>query len=76
MDINVRGIVVSNKMNKTIVVGVQRKVKHPIYGKFVKKVTKLFAHDETNLCMVGDIVLIRKSAPFSRKKNWVLVGKV
>lgn len=76
MDINIRGIVVSNKMDKTIVVGVQKKVKHPVYGKFVKKVTKLFVHDETNLCNVGDIVLIKKSAPFSRKKNWVLVDKI
>jgi small subunit ribosomal protein S17 len=63
-------------MDKTIVVGVQRKVKHPVYGKFIKKVTKIFAHDEGNLCNVGDIVLVKKSAPFSRKKNWVLIGKV
>ena len=67
------GLVVSNKMDKSIVVTVERKVKHPIYGKFVKKTTKFKAHDETNTCGIGDKVLIMETRPLSKTKNWRLV---
>lgn len=67
------GIVVSNKMDKSIVVAVKRKVKHPIYGKFVNKTTKFVAHDETNTCDEGDTVRIMETRPLSKSKNWRLV---
>ncbi|QNL51509.1 30S ribosomal protein S17 [Olivibacter sp. SDN3] len=67
------GLVVSNKMDKSIVVAVERKVKHPIYGKFVKKTTKFKAHDEANTCGIGDTVLIMETRPLSKTKNWRLV---
>ena len=67
------GVVKSNKMDKTITVSVERRVKHPIYGKFVKKTTKFKAHDETNTCGVGDTVLIMETRPLSKTKNWRLV---
>ena len=67
------GTVVSNKMEKSIVVAVFRKVKHPIYGKFVNKTTKLAAHDEKNECSVGDLVKIMETRPLSKTKNWRLV---
>jgi small subunit ribosomal protein S17 len=67
------GLVVSNKMNKSIVVAVERKVKNPIYGKFVKKTTKFKAHDEENTCGIGDTVLIMETRPLSKTKNWRLV---
>jgi small subunit ribosomal protein S17 len=67
------GLVVSNKMDKSIVVTVERKVKHPIYGKFVKKTTKFKAHDEQNTCGIGDTVLIMETRPLSKTKNWRLV---
>ena len=67
------GVVTSNKMVKTITVAVERKVKHPIYGKFVKKTTKFMAHDETNTCGIGDTVLIMETRPLSKTKNWRLV---
>jgi len=67
------GIVVSNKMDKTIIIAVKRKVKHPIYGKFVNKTSKYYAHDETNTCNVGDTVLIMETRPLSKSKNWRLV---
>jgi small subunit ribosomal protein S17 len=67
------GVVVSNKMEKTIVVAVKRKVKHPIYGKFVNKTTKFVAHDEQNSCNEGDLVLIMETRPLSKRKNWRLV---
>jgi small subunit ribosomal protein S17 len=67
------GVVSSNKMNKTITVAVERKVKHPIYGKFVKKTSKFHAHDEKNECTVGDIVRIMESRPLSKTKRWRLV---
>ena len=67
------GIVVSNKMDKSIVVAVARKEKHPIYGKFVKKTTKFVAHDEKNECSVGDTVRIMETRPLSKTKNWRLV---
>lgn len=67
------GIVVSNKMEKSIVVAVKRKVKHPIYGKFVNKTSKVIAHDETNSCKEGDVVKIMETRPLSKLKNWRLV---
>jgi small subunit ribosomal protein S17 len=70
------GVVRSNKMDKTITVAVERKVKHPIYGKFVKKTTRFHAHDEKNECTVGDIVKIMESRPLSKTKRWRLVEVV
>ena len=67
------GVVRSNKMDKTITVAVERRVKHPIYGKFVKKTTKFHAHDEKNECGVGDIVRIMETRPLSKTKRWRLV---
>ncbi|MCG8321837.1 MAG: 30S ribosomal protein S17 [Cytophagales bacterium] len=67
------GKVVSNKMNKGITVAVQRKVKHPIYGKFIGKTTKFMAHDEKNECGVGDMVKIMETRPLSKNKRWRLV---
>ncbi len=67
------GIVVSDKMDKTITVSVERKVKHPIYGKFVKKTSKFHAHDENNDCGAGDTVRIMETRPLSKSKNWRLV---
>ena len=67
------GVVVSNKMEKSIVVAVERKEKHPMYGKFVKKTTKFVAHDEKNECRVGDTVRIMETRPLSKTKNWRLV---
>ena len=70
------GLVTSNKMEKTITVAVERKVKHPIYGKFVKKTTKFHAHDEKNECTVGDTVRIMETRPLSKLKRWRLVEVV
>lgn len=67
------GKVVSTKMDKTIVVAVVSKIKHPIYGKFMKRTSKLFAHDAANSCNAGDTVVIKQSRPLSRNKNWELV---
>jgi len=67
------GLVTSNKMDKTITVMVERKVKHPLYGKFVKKSTKFHAHDEKNECSIGDTVKIMESRPLSKTKTWRLV---
>ncbi|MCY4043740.1 MAG: 30S ribosomal protein S17 [Cellvibrionales bacterium] len=68
------GKVVSNKMDKTITVLVERRVKHPIYGKYITRSTKLHAHDETNECGIGDVVTIRESRPLSKTKSWSLVS--
>jgi small subunit ribosomal protein S17 len=67
------GLVTSSKMDKTITVSVERKLRHPMYGKFVKKTKKFTAHDETNSCNEGDIVKIIESRPLSRKKRWRLI---
>ena len=67
------GIVVSAKMDKTIVVAVERKEKHPMYGKFVKTTAKFVAHDEKNECGEGDTVLIMETRPLSKTKNWRVV---
>jgi small subunit ribosomal protein S17 len=66
------GIVTSNKMDKTITVAVERKVKHPIYGKFVKKTTSFHAHDDKNECSIGDTVRIMETRPLSKTKRWRL----
>jgi len=70
----ITGRVVSDKMDKTIKVLVERKVKHPIYGKFIKRSTKLAAHDELNAGGIGDLVTIRESKPVSKQKCWTLVS--
>lgn len=67
------GVVVSNKMEKTIVVAVERKVKHPLYGKFIKKTTKFAAHDENRDANIGDRVRIMETRPMSKTKRWRLV---
>ncbi len=71
-----QGKVISAKMEKSIVVAVERKVKHPLYGKFMKRTTKLHAHDETNQCNEGDVVLISECRPLSKKKSWTLASIV
>ncbi len=70
------GVVSSNKMDKTVTVAVERKVKHPMYGKFVKKTTKFHAHDEKNECSIGDVVKIMETRPLSKTKRWRLVEVV
>ena len=70
------GLVSSNKMAKTIVVAIERRVKHPLYGKFVKKTTKFHAHDEKNECSIGDLVKIMETRPLSKTKRWRLVEVV
>ena len=67
------GVVVSNKMDKSIVIAVKRKVKHPIYGKFVNKTTRFVAHDKENDCNIGDTVKIMETRPLSKTKNWRLI---
>lgn len=67
------GVVTSNKMEKTITIIVSRRVKHPMYGKFVKKSTKFHAHDEKNECGIGDTVRIAETRPLSKTKCWRLV---
>ncbi|MBL1141790.1 MAG: 30S ribosomal protein S17 [Proteobacteria bacterium] len=68
----VSGTVVSNKMDKTISVLVERKVKHPLYGKFMRRSTKMMAHDEANECNEGDVVVIEATRPLSKNKTWRL----
>ncbi|MDT0632058.1 30S ribosomal protein S17 [Rubrivirga sp. S365] len=70
------GLVVSDKMDKTITVAIERQVKHPIYGKFIKQTTKLKAHDETNDAGEGDVVRIQETRPLSKTKRWRLVEVV
>jgi len=67
------GVVTKNKMDKSIMVSIERKVAHPIYKKYFKKTTKLMAHDEKNECRLGDIVEIMETKPMSKNKNWRLV---
>ncbi len=71
-----QGRVVSDKMDKSITVLIERRVKHPIYGKFMTRSTKLKVHDETNQCNEGDVVTIRECAPISKTKSWTLVDVV
>lgn len=70
---NLRGKVISNKMDKTVVVLVVRKVKHPVYGKYIKRSSKIHAHDEGNICQEGDTVMIAECRPISRTKRWRVV---
>jgi small subunit ribosomal protein S17 len=72
----VRGRVVSNKMDKSIVVLTERRVKHALYGKYITKSTKIHAHDEDNQCSIGDVVTIRECRPVSKTKSWTLVAVV
>jgi small subunit ribosomal protein S17 len=65
-----QGRVVSDKMNKSITVEIERRVKHPIYGKFVRRTTKVHAHDENNECQVGDLVVVEQCRPLSKTKKW------
>lgn len=67
------GVVVSNKMDKTIIVAEKRKVMHPIYGKFVNRTSKFYAHDDKNDCNIGDTVKIMETRPLSKTKGWRLV---
>ncbi|MEI5639898.1 MULTISPECIES: 30S ribosomal protein S17 [unclassified Pseudoalteromonas] len=71
-----QGRVLSDKMDKSIVVAIERQVKHPIYGKFIKRTTKVHAHDESNTALAGDIVTIRECAPISKNKSWTLVDVI
>jgi small subunit ribosomal protein S17 len=77
MERNIRkeriGVVISNRMDKSIIVAIKRKVKHPIYGKFVNRTKKLMAHDEENSCNIGDTVRISESRPLSKDKAWRLI---
>ncbi len=70
----VTGRVVSNKMNQTITVLIERKVKHPLYGKVIKRSTKLHAHDAENACNEGDLVTVEECRPLSKTKTWMLVN--
>ena len=69
---SVTGMVVSNKMDKTITLRVERRVKHPVYGKFVRKSKKIQAHDAENHCSVGDVVTVEECRPLSKTKSWML----
>ncbi len=71
-----QGRVVSDKMDKTITVLVERKVKHPLYGKFVRRSTKVHAHDADNQCQIGDVVMVEQCRPLSKSKTWRLVKLV
>lgn len=70
------GKVVSDKMNKTITVRIERRVKHPVYGKIISRSTKIKAHDESNQCRIGDVVTIKETRPLSKTKSWTLVEVV
>ena len=69
-----RGLVVSNAMDKSVVIVVERKVPHKLYGKYVRQKVKYMAHDALNLCQVGDLVLIEECRPLSRKKRWLVLS--
>jgi len=68
-----QGRVVSDRMDKTITVMIERQVKHPLYGKFIRRSTKVHAHDDTNVCDIGDLVIIEQCRPLSKNKSWRLV---
>ena len=70
------GKVISNKMDKSITVLIERRVKHPVYGKFIRRSTKLHAHDENNVCKEGDVVTIAECRPISKTKAWTLVAVI
>lgn len=69
----VTGRVVSNRMNKTVTILIERRVKHPVYGKYITRSTKIHAHDEENVCGMGDLVTVEESRPISKIKSWKLV---
>ena len=71
-----QGVVVSDKQDKTIVVRVERRMRHPVYKKFIRRSKKFAAHDETNACKIGDIVRIRECKPISKNKSWAVVDIV
>ena len=71
-----QGRVVSDRMDKSITVQIERKVKHPIYGKFIRRSTKVHAHDESNECGIGDVVVVEQCRPLSKSKTWRLVKVV
>ncbi len=71
-----KGRVVSDKMNKSITVQIERKVKHPLYGKYIRRSTKVHAHDENNECQVGDVVVVEQCRPLSKLKKWRFVKLV
>lgn len=71
-----QGRVVSDKMDKTVTVMIERRVKHPLYGKFVRRSTKVHAHDENNECRVGDVVVVEQCRPLSKTKSWRFVKLV
>ena len=68
------GVVTSDKANKTITVKIERKVKHPLYGKIIKRATKVHAHDENNDASIGDVVSVKECRPISKNKTWILVS--
>ena len=70
------GRVISNKMDKSVTVSVERRVKHPVYGKYIRRTTKLMAHDEDNTCKEGDLVAISECRPISKNKTWRVVEVV
>lgn len=70
------GRIVSNKMDKTVVVAVDRLVKHPLYGRYIKRTTKLMAHDEDRACQMGDVVRVVETRPLSKQKRWRLLEVV
>lgn len=72
----VTGRVVSDKMDKSITVLIERRIKHPVYGKMIRRSTKLHAHDESNVCKIGDVVTITECRPISKTKAWTLVSVV
>ncbi|MFV1972398.1 MAG: 30S ribosomal protein S17 [Thiohalobacterales bacterium] len=72
----VTGTVVSDKMDKTVTVMIERKVKHPVYGKYIRRSTKLHVHDEENTCQEGDKVMIEQCRPLSKSKSWRLVDVI
>lgn len=69
----ITGKVISNKMDKTIIVQVEHRVKHPLYGKYLRRFSKMYAHDEDNACRIGDIVVIQQGRPLSKTKRWKLI---
>lgn len=71
---SVTGTVVSDRMNKTVTVLVERRVQHPVYGKIVRRSSKLYAHDENNECRIGDLVTVTECRPLSKKKTWMLTS--
>ncbi len=72
----ITGTVIGDKMDKTIVVQIERKVKHALYGKYVRRFSKMYAHDEQNTCRIGDVVVIKQTRPLSKTKRWAVIEVV